>query len=177
VLRSGFEPEVAMPWKYSVLVVANVTAGSDELFEALRDRAERDSVRFTLLVPATGGGRGGREAARQRMDEAVERMRSAGLEVESRIGDSDPMIAVHDAWDPREYDEIVVSTLPTQASKWLQVDAPHRIERITGVPVKHVVSQEPRREPAGEPPPKRERWGVLAPLRALGWGADRERSR
>jgi hypothetical protein len=144
----------------------------------MRERAERDPVRFTLLVPATGGGRGGREAARRRMDQALERMREAGLEVESMIGDSDPMIAVHDAWDPREYDEIVVSTLPTQASKWLQVDAPHRIERITGVPVKHVVSQEPRTERLhGEPPPKRERWGVLAPLRALGWGAERERSR
>lgn len=166
-----------MPWEYSVLVVANVTAGSDELIEALRRRAEKDPVRFTLLVPATGGGRGGREAAHRRMDAALERMRAAGLQVEGRIGDSDPLVAVHDAWDPREYDEIVVSTLPTAASKWLQVDVPHRVERITGIPATHVVAQEPRREIQGMPPPKRERWGVLTPLRALGWGAARERSR
>lgn len=166
-----------MPWEFSVLVVANVTAGSDELIEALRRRAEKDRVRFTLLVPATGGGRGGREAAQRRMDAALERMRDAGLEVQGRIGDSDPLVAVHDAWDPREYDEIVVSTLPTAASKWLQVDVPHRVERITGLPVTHVVAQESRREVQGMPPPKRERWGVLAPLRALGWGAARERSR
>lgn len=166
-----------MPWEFHVLVVANVTAGSDELLEALRRRAEKDSVRFTLLVPATGGGRGGREAARRRMEAALERMRAAGLEVEGRIGDSDPLVAVHDVWDPREYDEIVVSTLPTAASKWLQVDVPHRVERITGIPARHVVAEEPRREIQGVPPPKRERWGVLAPLRALGWGAARERSR
>ena len=39
-----------MPWTTSVLVVANVTAGSDELLEALRSRAEQGPTRFTLLV-------------------------------------------------------------------------------------------------------------------------------
>ena len=43
-------------------------------------------------------------------------------------------------WDPAKFDEIVVSTLPTGTSKWLQIDLPHRVERITGMPVEHVVA-------------------------------------
>ena len=48
-----------MAWKFSVLVVANVTAASDELLAALERRSERGACGFTLLVPASGGGRQG----------------------------------------------------------------------------------------------------------------------
>jgi hypothetical protein len=164
-------------WKFRVLVVANVTATSPELLGALRERAARDAVRFTLLVPATGSGRGGREGARQRLGEALDRMREVGLEVEGRIGDSDPIAAVHDAWDPREWDEIIVSTLPAQTSRWLQVNLPHRVERITDMPVRHVVAKERRPAPRPTTPPSRERWGLLAPFRALGFGRSREPTR
>ena len=41
-----------MTWKRSFLVVANVTATSDELMRALRERAEREPVSFTMIVPA-----------------------------------------------------------------------------------------------------------------------------
>jgi hypothetical protein len=165
-----------MPWKYSVLVIANVTAGSGELLDALRRRAEESPVRFTLLVPATGGGRGGREAAEARLDAALERMQAAGLEVQGRVGDSDPVAAVYDVWDPRTWDEIVVATLSGEASRWLEIDLPRRVERITGMPVIHVVANEPRRPPAGTPPPEHDRWGVLAPLQPLSWGTERDRA-
>ena len=46
-----------MAWKFSVLVVANVTAASDELLAALKNRAEHRECGFTVLVPATGGGK------------------------------------------------------------------------------------------------------------------------
>ena len=71
------------------------------------------------------------------------------------------MDAVTDVWDPKEYDEIVVSTLPGAASKWLQFDVPHRIARVTGVPVRHVLASD-RREPEHSAPPTRERSGVLS---------------
>lgn len=164
-----------MPWKYSVLVIANVTAGSDELLDALRRRAEEGAASFTLLVPASGGGRGGRDAAQARLDAALQRMRAAGLEVQGRVGDSDPVAAVYEAWDPRSWDEIVVSTLSGEASRWLEIDLPRRVERITGMPVTHVVARKPRTPPPGAPPPEHDRWGVLAPLQPLSWGSERER--
>jgi hypothetical protein len=156
-----------MAWKFSLLVVANVTADSPELIQALKDRAERDSCTYTLLVPAPAAGSVGREAAQERLDSALAAMREAGLEVEGKVGDHDPIAAVHDEWDPQSYDEVVVSTLPTGASKWLQVDLPHRVEKLTGgCQVTHVVAEPPRPEPHVEPAPQPEKQGLLAPLMA-----------
>jgi hypothetical protein len=163
-----------MDWKTSVLVVANVTAASDELLAALKARSERGPTEFTLLLPAAGGHT---TDARGALDTALERMRSAGLEVKGSVGDSDPVVAVHEAWDPRRYDEVVVSTLPTGSSRWLRIDLPHRIERLTDVPVQHVVSTPPPEPSApSAPPPKREHMGLLTPLESLTWGGRGEQS-
>jgi hypothetical protein len=156
-----------MAWKFSVLVVANVTSASDELLAALTSRAERGQCAFTLLVPATGGGKAARGAAQAGLEKALARMQGAGLEVEGMVGDGDPVIAVHDLWDPRRFDEIVISTLPTGASRWLAVDLPHRVEKFTGVQVEHVVAAEPRPPVRTEPAPEPERYGVLSPLAAI----------
>ncbi|HEX2231932.1 MAG TPA: hypothetical protein VHG69_01050 [Thermoleophilaceae bacterium] len=156
-----------MAWTFSVLVVANVTATSEELLAALRERGERDRCRFTLVVPAPGVGPVGREAAERTLAEALEHLRAAGLEVEGVVGDHDPIAAVTDEFDPQKHDEIVISTLPTGVSKWLQVDLPHRIERSTGVQVTHVVAEPQRREPRTERVTKPDSLGVLSPLQAL----------
>lgn len=156
-----------MAWTFSVLVVANVTATSEELLEALRERAGRDSCRFTLVVPAPAVGPVGREAAEKTLAEALDHLRAAGLEVEGVVGDHDAIGAVTDEFDPQKYDEIVISTLPTGVSKWLQVDLPHRIERTTAVPVTHVVAEPQRREPRTERVSKPDSYGVLSPLQAL----------
>jgi hypothetical protein len=156
-----------MAWRFSVLVVANVTAASDELLSVLKQRAERADCDFVLLVPCTGGGAAGRETAEESLNAALSRMRAEGLSVEGVVGDQDPVVAVHDLWDPMRFDEIVISTLPTGASRWLAVDLPHRVEKLTGVQVQHVVSQ-PRREVRTEPAPApAESYGVLSPLAAI----------
>jgi GABA permease len=103
-----------MPWKRNVLVVANVTAASDELLAALKARAEKDPAAFTLIVPATPFG-GGRRAAEAKVKEAVAQLRQAGLEAAGEVGDGDPVIAVTEKWDPKQFDEIVVSTLPMRS--------------------------------------------------------------
>jgi hypothetical protein len=67
---------------------------------------------------------------------------------------------------------VVVSTLPGQTSKWLQTDLPHRIARMTGCQVTHVITLE-RREFDAEAPPAHEKHGVLSPLSVLSWGGRR----
>jgi hypothetical protein len=153
-----------MAWEFSLLVVANVTAESDELIACLRDRAEQGACRFTLVMPASGA------EARERLGAALERMRAAGLEnVDGKVGNPDPVVAVMDLWDPMKFDEVIVSTLPTGSSRWLGLDLPHRLEKLTSVPVRHVVSQPPRAEMPAGPPPKRPQrvGGVLTALGAL----------
>jgi hypothetical protein len=150
-----------MAWEFSVLVVANVTAESEELIEALRERSEAGTCRFTLVMPAAGADR------HESLEAALARMREGGLDnVEGSVGDPDPVVAVMDVWDPMEFDDIVVSTLPTGSSRWMGLDLPHRLEKLTSVPVRHVVSH-PQREPRTERVPEQTRYGVLAAFAAM----------
>ncbi len=149
-----------MTWEFSVLVVANVTATSDELLQALRARSEQGACRFSLVMPASG------DEARGRLEEALARMRDAGLEhVTGNVGDPDPVVAVMEAWDPMEFDEILVSTLPTGSSRWVEANLPRRLEKLTSVTVRHVIST-PRTEARTSPAPKHDTHGVLSPLAA-----------
>lgn len=158
---------------YSILVVAKRTADSAELLQALRELAAERATRYTVVVPTASAGPAARKEAQVALDRALAGMREAGLEVTGRVGHSDPVDAVNDVWDPREFDEIVVSTLPGAASNWLQFDVPHRIARVTGAPVRHVLASD-RREPVATQVPRREKAGVLSPLTVLTWGGGRE---
>ncbi len=129
-----------MTWKTNVLVVANQTANSTELLDAVRARAGRSPAAFVLLVPRKAADHTGAVVA---LDGALARMREVGLEVQGLIGDSDPLVAVQEAWDPSRFDEVIVSTLPTHSSRWLQIDLPHRIANFTGASVAHVVVRAP----------------------------------
>ena len=159
----------------NVLVVANLTANSQHLLDALKARAERSPIRVTLVMPAQGPGLGGREAVKARLDEALEGIRAAGLEANGAIGDADPMEAVAECFDPARHDEAIVCTLPGRSSKWLQHDFPHRVARFTGVPVTHVVADDLRPAPATSPAPTHERQ-PLGPLSVLAWGGRRSES-
>lgn len=133
-----------MDWTTKVLVIANRTVGSDGLRDTLLARAGHGPLRITLVAPAvpeSGDPLRGRAAAAQRLEEAVARLRADGLHVEGVLGDADPMLALSDVWDPRRFDEVIVSTLPSGTSRWLAYDLPHRIERFTGARVTHVVSE------------------------------------
>jgi hypothetical protein len=142
--------------KASVLVVANRTVDSSELISALCLRAARSPARFTLLVPAVPRGlawaadmkAGAREAV-PRADAGAARLRSAGLDIDAAlVGDPDPIAAIGDLLLVREYDEIVVATLPRGISRWLRLSLPQRVRRTTALPVTHVVAHPGR---AGHP--------------------------
>jgi hypothetical protein len=139
-----------MTHKARVLVVANRTAESPELLEALRTRTVQGPCEFTLLVPATPHGiawaadmhAGGDEAEVHR-EAFVEELRQEGLDVaDARVGDPDPLAAIQDECNFNTYDELIVSTLPLHVSKWLKVDLPRKARAATGLPVTHVVGSE-----------------------------------
>ena len=122
-------------YRSKLLVVANQTVDSDELYDALRERAGHGSLTVTLLVPQdqpTGLG--------QRVNAALGRLHAAGVEAEAMLGDVDPACAVIEVWDPRRWDEILVSTLPTGTSRWLRIDIPHRIQHAIDAPVHQIES-------------------------------------
>jgi hypothetical protein len=135
-----------------VLIVANRTAATDSLLEAVRRRADAGPAEFHLLVPATPRGLhrvvdpevAGRQEAAEQLDLALELLQMAtGSEVTGHVGDAEPVAAISDTLHEREIDEIIISTLPRRLSRWMHIDLPSKIRGL-GLPVTHV---EARREP------------------------------
>jgi hypothetical protein len=131
-----------MAHNVSVLVVASVTATSPQLIGALKERQDRGALHATLLMPCQGPGLHSRDEARPSLDAALDAWAKAGLvDVDGTVGDQDPLVAIGEEWDPKRYDEIIVSTLPGQASQWLRWDLPQRVARQTNATVTHVMSR------------------------------------
>jgi hypothetical protein len=81
---------------------------------------------------------------------------------------------VSETWDPKRFDDIVLSTLPMRFSKWLHAGLPERVEKLTGAPVTHVVSRPRIAAVATAAPGTNERAAaILGPLSVLGWGAQK----
>jgi hypothetical protein len=139
-----------MTSKARVLVVANRTAESPELLDALRTRTVQGPCEFTLLVPSTPHGLAwaadpdaGHDEAERHREAFVEELRREGLDVEAaRVGDPDALAAIQDECNFNSYDELIVSTLPLHISKWLKIDLPSKAQAATGLPVMHVVGSE-----------------------------------
>lgn len=77
-----------------------------------------------------------RRRAQQRLDQMIEMIQTAGGQAEGAVGADDPLDAARWALQRQgAFDEIIVSTLPGRLSRWVKMDVPHRIARLTDVPV------------------------------------------
>src|SRR5436190_4147400 len=133
-----------------VLVVANRTAATPGLIEAVRERAARGPAVFTLLVPHFTHGLH-KVVDAQDTDvsesEAVLELavplleEAAGGKVEGIVGDPEPLAAIQDAVNLHGFDEIILSTLPARVSRWLKLDLPSKARGL-GLPLTHVEAKE-----------------------------------
>ncbi len=132
------------------LVVANQTLGGDHLIQAARERMLHERSEFWVLVPATRPAHVAESAyvragtdiaslAQQRLDMQLQRLHEAGVEADGEVGDPDPFKAISDTLRRKQFDEIILSTLPRSRSRWLRQDLPRKLERF-GIPVTQVVS-------------------------------------
>ncbi len=131
-----------------VLIVANRTATSDALLDAVRERVARGPCEFVVLCPLSpdldsfADYQPAEHEARIRLEQAFRRLRPLGATVTGRIGDQHPVRAIRWALAEQDFDEIILSTLPGGASEWLRMDLPSRVARRFKLPVTHVVSQD-----------------------------------
>src|SRR3954447_11744456 len=102
-----------------VLVVANKTAATQALLDAIRERVERGPVYFHLLVPRVPDGQAVVERAVPLIQDAAHR--AVPVAVSRREARRIPMEeALHDG----DCDEIIRSTLAPSHSRWLRLDLP-----------------------------------------------------
>jgi hypothetical protein len=132
-----------------VLVVANKTAATPALLDAVRERAARGPCEFTLLVPnATHGLHKVVDPEDQSQSEAEATIELAlplledasGGPVDAMIGVPEPLAAIQDAVNLHGFDELIISTLPSRVSKWLKLDLPHKAAGL-GLPVTTVTAR------------------------------------
>jgi hypothetical protein len=118
-----------------ILIVANRTASTPRLIEAVRRRAEDSPCEFALLVPDVTD----RKAADWTLETALRLLRPAArARVEGLVGGPDPFESVKEAVQQGNFDEIIISTLPRRVSKWLRRDLIRRVEGL-GLPVTAIV--------------------------------------
>lgn len=129
------------------LVIANQTIESPLLLEAIEAR-RIGPTDFHLLVPedhlqgSTWDENVARAAAKQRLADGLRHFADRGIpfagEVDTTPVDGVSNILVREGEDA--FDEIIISTLPVTFSRWLKLDAPSRIQRLTRTPVTHIAA-------------------------------------
>lgn len=132
-----------------ILVIANQTLGGDHLSRRVQELLRGEPCEFHVLVPASPPlHRAWTEgealaAARSRLDAALDRFQALGATVEGEIGqpsDGSPLPAIRSVLEREPFDLIILSTLPPGVSRWLGMDLPHRVTRLTDTPIEHVIA-------------------------------------
>jgi hypothetical protein len=151
------------------LVVANQTLQAAELRDELGKRISAGPCSFFVIVPDTKAAQydpvaaGGmlpqpgmwwwatyyarpatdEEAtaqARERLSLILNGLAALGVPVEGDLGSPDPLEAVGKACADRQFDEIIMTTLPQHVSRWLRADLPHQAQRRFGLPVTTIIT-------------------------------------
>ncbi|MEM8905245.1 MAG: hypothetical protein AAGF02_16195, partial [Actinomycetota bacterium] len=82
------------------------------------------------------------EASLRRLRACEELLDRLGVPHTAEVGPRDPFIAVGQALERTSIDEIVISMLPSGASRWLRLDLPSRLRRLVDVPVTVIEADE-----------------------------------
>jgi hypothetical protein len=122
------------------LVLANQTAGGDELVQRLEQLNEEGPHRFIVVVPQDSGDGTAVSAARERLAKLLQSLEKDGIVAAGMIGDPDPYTAARNALDYFHLSEIVISTLPSNRSAWIEKGLVEKLERDSGKRVVHVES-------------------------------------
>ena len=142
------------------LVVANETLGGDDLKNEVRRRIAAGPSSFYVVVPNTHP----RDfaflvrpaaatvsspetehratlTAQSRLRKALDELRAEGVQAEGDLGDPDPLTAIGDALAEQQFDEIIISMLPSGISRWLGMDLPRQAQRKFKLPVTTVTAR------------------------------------
>jgi len=127
------------------LIVAHRTLAGEHLIDKVKECRAVGESEFHLVVPVQhpkdhpwSDGEV-EHAARVVLDQAVARFADEGIDVTGEVGDANPVEAIAAVLRRRQFDEIILSTLPRGPSRWLKTDVLHRVERQFTLPLTHVM--------------------------------------
>ena len=118
-----------------VLVVAHQTAATQRSARRGPRARQRGPREFHLVVPRQAHGMHkvvdpqdtGEDEAQHVLEQALPKLsEAAGPRGDRQLGDSEPLMAIQDAINLGDYDEIIISTLPLGVSRWLKLDSSAR---------------------------------------------------
>jgi len=127
----------------NVLVVANETVLGEPLLDRIRARAREGDASFLIVAPQSDPTRSAHPEAERRLRAALSALRAEGIDLHGQIAHPDPFTAAMQALSDERIDEIIVSTFPGTRSGWLRRDLVGRLRSESGVPVEHVIVDQP----------------------------------
>jgi phosphopantetheine adenylyltransferase len=127
----------------NVLVVANETVLGPALLERIRERAGQGPASFLVVAPQSDPSVQAHPQAERRLRQALVQLRSEGIDAHGQIAHPDPYAAAMHVFRDEHVDEIIVSTFAPTRSGWRRRDLVERLRKDTGLPVEHVVAEQP----------------------------------
>jgi hypothetical protein len=129
----------AVRWDLThVLVVATRTVHSQDLVDRLKQRSGEKPHRYTFISPRSGDVP--REEVCANLAETLAELYRADIDATGQPMSPDPFHAIQNAIEHYRIDEILISTLEGEKSKWLEEGLIDRVKEITDLPVEHVES-------------------------------------
>ena len=117
------------------LVVANQTLSDPDLLKRLTDSAEERPHRYTIIAPETEGVPTG--ATTRNLAALMARLYENEIDATGQPMSPDPFSSVENAIAHYRVDDILISTLPGEESRWLADDLVGKVREITDKPVAH----------------------------------------
>jgi len=117
------------------LVVANQTLSDPDLLGRMVERASQSPHRFTIIAPETEG------VPTATLTRNLARLMAAlyreDIDATGQPMSPDPFSSVKNAIEHYSVDDILISTLPGEESRWLADDLVGRVREFTDKPVSH----------------------------------------
>lgn len=118
------------------LVVATKTVNSRELLDRLLERAREKPHRYTFISPKSGDV--SREQVCANLAATLAEMYRNDIDATGQPMSPDPFTAIKNAVEHYRLDEILISTLRGEQSKWLSDGLIEQVKEITDMPIEHV---------------------------------------
>jgi hypothetical protein len=129
----------AVRWDLThTLVVATQTVNSKDLVDRLEERAKDKPHRYTFICPRSGTI--SREEVCSRLAATLAEMYRNEIDATGQPMSPDPFHAIENAIEHYRIDDILISTLKGEQSKWLEEGLIEKVQAITDKPVEHIES-------------------------------------